>query len=37
MRLKIAADMGTSVLSQVISARALPRLDEAMAESAAGS
>ncbi len=32
MRLKIAADMGTSVLSQVIAAAALPRLDEAVAE-----
>lgn len=35
-RLKIIADMGTGVLSQVIAAAALPRLDEAVAERRAG-
>ena len=32
VRLKILADMGTGVLSQIIAAAALPRLDEASAE-----
>ena len=36
MRLKIMADMGTGVLSQVIAAAALPRLPEAIAERRAG-
>jgi DNA-binding transcriptional MocR family regulator len=36
MRLKIMADMGTGVLSQVVAAAALPRLDEAVAERRAG-
>ena len=36
MRLKIAADMGTSLLSQLVSAAVLPRLDEAVEERRAG-